>query len=158
MLYSLSSIPVSVSETYDDSICQGIFNVYPSAKLCIAVAYRPPDASLSSFSKLIDSFTLAIENLAPSDYDVFITGDFNFPQIDWETLSIMSGGTSDSTISAQYLLDFMSTHLLSQVATVQTWAPPKMLQRRREAVFHSAAAAYRRLEPIFWQHSHCTTD
>ena len=40
----------------------------------------------------------------------------------------------------------------------QTWAPPKMLQRRREAVFHSAAAAYRRLEPIFWQHNHCTTD
>ena len=33
--------------------------------------------------------------------------------------------------------------------SVQTWAPPKMLQRRREAVFHSAAAAYRRLEPIF---------
>ena len=120
MLYSLSSIPVSVSETYDDSICQGIFNVYPSAKLCIAVAYRPPDASLSSFSKLIDSFTLAIENLTPSDYDVFITGDFNFPQIDWETLSIMSGGTSDSSLSAQYLLNFMSTHLLSQVVTVST--------------------------------------
>ena len=48
--------------------------------------------------------------------------------------------------------------LLLRPSTYQTWAPPKMLQRRREAVFHSAAAAYRRLEPIFWQHSHCTTD
>ena len=32
----------------------------------------------------------------------------------------MSGGTSDSTLSAQYLLNFMSTHLLSQVVTVST--------------------------------------
>ena len=64
--------------------------------------------------------TLAIENLAHSDYDVFITGDFNFPQIDWETLTIMNGGTSDSTLSAQYLLNFMSTHLLSQVVTGST--------------------------------------
>ena len=40
-------------------------------------------------------------------------------------------------------------HTPSPHFLLQTWAPPKMLQRRREAVFHSAAAAYRRLEPIF---------
>ena len=38
----------------------------------------------------------------------------------------------------------------------QTWAPPEMLQRRRRALFHSAA--FRRLDPIFGQHNHCTTD
>ena len=48
--------------------------------------------------------------------------------------------------------------LILRTRFVADVAPPKMLQRRREAVFHSAAAAYRRLEPIFWQHNHCTTD
>ena len=59
-------------------------------------------------------------------------------------------GTSEEIKLADYLSRYP--------AEIQTWAPPKFLQRRREAVFHSAAAAYRRLEPIFWQHSHCTTD
>ena len=120
MLYSLSSLPVSVSETYDDSFCQGIFNVYPSAKLCVAVVYRPPDASYSSFSKLIETLSLALDNLTPSDYDIFITGDFNLPQINWETLQIESGGTSDSNLSAQCLLNFMSRYLLNQMVTVST--------------------------------------
>jgi hypothetical protein len=120
MLYSLSSLPVSVSETYDDSYCQGIFNVYPSAKLCVAVVYRPPDASFNSFSKLIEKLSHALENLTPSDYDVFITGDFNLPQIDWETLQIQGGCTSDSNLSAQRLLNFMSTYLLNQMVTVST--------------------------------------
>ena len=120
MLYSLSSIPVSLSESFDDSVCQGIINLYPSAKLCVAVVYRPPDATAASFSKLLDSFTYVIENCAPSDYDLFVTGDFNLPQVDWETLQIQSGGTSDSNLSAQYLLRFMSTHLLSQMVTTPT--------------------------------------
>ena len=120
MLYSLSSLPVSVSETYDDSFCQGIFNVYPSAKLCVAVVYRPPDASYGSFSKLIETLSLALDNLTPSDYDIFITGDFNLPQINWETLQIQGGGTSDSNLSAQCLLNFMSTYLLNQMVRVST--------------------------------------
>ena len=120
MLYSLTSLPVSVSETFDDSVCQGIVNIYPSAKLCVAVVYRPPDASCSSFSKLIEMLSFALDNLTPSDHDVFITGDFNLPQINWETLQIQSGGTLDSNLSAQCLLNFMSTYLLNQVVTVST--------------------------------------
>ena len=120
MLYSLTSLPVSVSETFDDSVCQGIVNIYPSAKLCVAVVYRPPDASCSSFSKLIEMLSSALDNLTPSDHDVFITGDFNLPQINWETLQIQSGGTLDSNLSAQCLLNFMSTYLLNQVVTVST--------------------------------------
>ena len=120
MLYSLTSLPVSVSETFDDSVCQGIVNIYPAAKLCVAVVYRPPDASCSSFSKLIEMLSFALDNLTPSDHDVFITGDFNLPQINWETLQIQSGGTLDSNLSAQCLLNFMSTYLLNQVVTVST--------------------------------------
>ena len=62
----------------------------------------------------------AIKNLADNDYDLFITGDFNLPQVDWESLQIRSGGTSESNLSAQRLLNFMSTYLLSQMVTVPT--------------------------------------
>ena len=120
MLYSLSSLPVSHSESFDDSVCQGIINVYPSAKLCVAVAYRPPDATADSFKKLLDSFTRIIEDCTPSDYDLFVSGDFNLPQIDWESHQIQSGASADSNLSAQRLLQFMSTHLLGQMVTTPT--------------------------------------
>ena len=120
MLYSLTSMPVSVSDTFDDSFCQGVVNVYPSAKLCVAVAYRPPDASAASFSRLLNSFTRVIEKSVPSGFDIFISGDFNLPQIDWETHHIRSGGTTDSNLCALHLLRFMAVHLLSQMVTVPT--------------------------------------
>ena len=120
LLYSLSSLPVSVTESFDDGICQGLCNVYPSAKLLVAVIYRPPDASLSSFSKLLDQVGHAIETHADNDYDLFITGDFNLPHVDWETLEVRSGGSSESNLSAQRLLNFMSTYLLSQMVNVPT--------------------------------------
>ena len=75
---------------------------------------------ISSFSQLLDLLRNAIDNLADSDYDFFITGDFNFPQIDWESLRILSGGTLESNFSAHSLLNFMSAHLLNQMVTVPT--------------------------------------
>jgi hypothetical protein len=33
LLYSLSSLPMSATEMYDDGVCQGLCNVYPSEKL-----------------------------------------------------------------------------------------------------------------------------
>ena len=120
LLYSLSSLSASASESFDDGTCQGLCNIYPSAKLLVAVVYRPPDASHSSFSQPLGHIKYTIDNLADNDYDLFITGDFNFPQMDWESLRILSGGTSESNLTAQCLLNFMSTYLLNQMVTVPT--------------------------------------
>ena len=93
--------------------------MYPTAKLVVAVVYRPPDASLKSFSQLLNVLRHVMDNLT-DDYDIFVTGDFNFPQIDWESLRILSGGTQEANLSAQSLLNFMSFYLLSQMVTVPT--------------------------------------
>ena len=98
----------------------GLKSVFPSAKLCVAVTYRPPDASAASFSKMMDCFARVIENYKPSDNDLFVSGDFNLPQIDWDTYQIRSGGTSESNSAAKCLLNFMSSHLLSQMVTEPT--------------------------------------
>ena len=124
LLYSLSSLPVSSVEFYDDGVCQWLCHVYPSAKLLVAVIYRPPEASLSSFSKLLDKLGQSIEAYADSDYDLFITGDYNLPHVDWESLEVQSGGTAESKLSAQRLLNFMATYLLSQVVNVPTRTHP----------------------------------
>ena len=116
----MSSLPVSASDTYDDGVCQGLWNTYSSVELLVAVIYRPPDASLSSFSKLLEQLGRAIEELANSTYDLFITGDFNLPNVDWESLEVLVGGTSELNLSAQLLLNFMSTHLLTQMVNVPT--------------------------------------
>ena len=39
----------------------------PSVKLLVAVVYRPPDASHSNFSQLIDHLKYTIDNLADRD-------------------------------------------------------------------------------------------
>ena len=96
LLYSLSSFTISATESFDDGTCQGLCNVYPSAKLLVAVIYRPADASHFSFSQLLDLLRNAIDSLVDIDFDLFITGDFNFPQIDWESLRILSGETLSS--------------------------------------------------------------
>ena len=86
----------------------------------VAVIYRPPDANHKSFSQLLNVIRHAIDNIADSDYDIFITGDFNLPHIDWESLRVLSGGTPESDLSAQCLLNFMSSYLLNQMVTVPT--------------------------------------
>ena len=37
LLYSLSSLTISATESFDDGTCQGLCNVYPPAKLLVAV-------------------------------------------------------------------------------------------------------------------------
>ena len=70
----------------------------------------------------MDFFAHVIEECKASDYDLFVSGDFNLPQIDWDTYQIRSGGTSESNSAAKGLLNFMSTDLLSKMVTEPTWA------------------------------------
>ena len=48
------------------------------------------------------------------------TGDFNLPNIDWETLNISSELGVNGTLSAKALLDLMSGNFLSQVVDKPT--------------------------------------
>ena len=49
-----------------------------------------------------------------------LTGDFNFPNIDWETSTVMPTQGADQSASAKMLLEFMDNHLLSQVVRSPT--------------------------------------
>ena len=82
--------------------------------MIIAVIYRPPKAPASSMQSCLD-FIRRYINGHSDDYEVCITGDFNIPDVDWESLTIIPGSSSTSdNDSAQKVLDFMADNLHSQ--------------------------------------------
>ena len=121
LLYSLDSIPTTSTESFDDGVCQVLFSTFSSAKFCVAVVYRPPDASFESFCKVTSFLNRCIDQLKDPEYDIFVAGDFNFPQINWQTMSVStSGGSPESNKSAEELLNFMSANLMNQHVDVPT--------------------------------------
>ena len=56
LLYSHVNLPVSECNTFDDGTCEGLFCSFSTMKTCVAVAYRPPNSSLSSFKALLSFF------------------------------------------------------------------------------------------------------
>ncbi|MCP4262929.1 MAG: hypothetical protein GY774_36275, partial [Planctomycetes bacterium] len=120
LLYSHANIPVSKSHAFDDGICEAIFCRFDAIKTCVVVVYRPPNASLESFSSLLGFISAFIQEVNDDSYDFNILGDFNLPVIDWETGSCSSGGVSDTVQSANLLLNFISHHFLNQFVLCPT--------------------------------------
>ena len=120
LLYSHEDIPVSSVKTYDDGVCQALFVTFLTAKICIANVYRPPSAIHSSFNKAINFLDDAYRSLEDESFQLWMVGDFNFPNIDWSSLSVNPGGSADSTQSSLLLLNFMSKHFLNQYVSSPT--------------------------------------
>ena len=106
LLYVDELLPINRSDGFDDGICEAVICRLPTCSTSVAVVYRPPDAPSSSFSAALQFLRKNLD-MNP-DTDMFITGDFNFPVINWETLTI-GGRTADNTKSAQLLHSSCST-------------------------------------------------
>ena len=119
LLYSHINIHVCECCTFDDSFCEGIFCRFDTIKTCCTVVYRPPNAPVESFTKLLQFMTNCIKQINDDSYDINITGDCNLPGIDWETGLVKSDGCSEMNKSCA-LLSFMSKYFLSQYITCPT--------------------------------------
>ena len=85
---------------------------YIEEKHClVAVVYRPPDSPTSSFRNLIESMQGKIDELSANTRvpELFIMGDFNFPNINWEN------GSPCHPESEELLMNFIDRNFLSQV-------------------------------------------
>ena len=81
--------------------------------MIIVIIYRPPEAPASSMQSCIDFIRRYIDD-HNDDYELCITGDFNIPDVDWESLVILPGSSPSDNETAQIVLDFMADKLHSQ--------------------------------------------
>ena len=80
------NLPISETLTFDDKVCEAVFCKFETVKKCIAIVYRPPEASVSSFSNVLSFLTESFKKVNDDSYQFCISGDFNFPFIDWKSL------------------------------------------------------------------------
>ena len=113
LLYVHESFAVCSDSSYDDRICQCIILTIGPLNSTVAAIYRPPGAKLSSFKNCLSWIQDFLNS--SSSQDIYITGDFNLPNIDWNTLNIRRDLGLNETNCAQTLLDFMSINFLSQI-------------------------------------------
>ena len=72
----------------------------------VAAVYRPPDSPAARFKDLITAMQEKIDELSFDSRvpDIYITGDFNFPNIDWEL------GSSSYDESEKLLTSFIDSN------------------------------------------------
>ena len=119
-LYSHINYPATSTRTFDDGTCEGIFTKFPTVKMCIFVLYRPPSASKESFGCLLQFIERCVTEETDDTYQLSITGDLNFPFINWENASIDRGSSTDSQQSASSFLNITNRLRMAQYITQPT--------------------------------------
>ena len=118
-LYIHNSIDVDDFWEYDNKFCEAGVALIKSSKTIIAVLYRSQKASLCSFTDALKFIENKIK-LFDDSYTLIVTGDFNLPNICWDTLTVQTGSTIAVSDAAQYLLQFMEKFLLNQEVNTPT--------------------------------------
>lgn len=86
---------------------------YRSTSFLFGVVYRPPKSSVE-YMELLSGY---LERMVRDGQKFILTGDFNLPTIDWNTLSVPA---SQETASAQILLETLFFHSLKQIVMTPT--------------------------------------
>ena len=81
--------------------------------LVVGGVYRPPPSQMEEFSPTLKKLHDAIGRLGSPDPTIFLTGDFNFPNVNWASASIY-GGSDSSRRQAEALINFTVDHNLEQ--------------------------------------------
>ena len=107
LLYTHRDLHVTNTETLDKDSCQLVMCSSEPSKLIVCVLYRPPLAPIEDFKACLES--IHEYSAGKDDYDLCLLGDFNFPNISWET-----GITTSANPSTELFENFMAEHLFSQ--------------------------------------------
>ena len=121
LLYIHKTLPVTEVACFENTVCSAVICCVEKSNTILASVYRPPNASFSTFSAVLDFIQSFIDPLLESKhYDVVLTGDFNLPNITWSSLTVQRTSTKENNESADLLLSFMNTNLMSQYINIPT--------------------------------------
>ena len=127
LLYIQSSLVHTNVAKFSDGTCESVVCTIENMDAIVAIVYRPPNASVSSFGNMLRNLSVYIDEAMSSKYmDVHIMGDVNLPNIEWENYEISKTLGEEHTKSASMLLNFMSDMLLNQIinnlpAAITSW-------------------------------------
>ncbi len=112
-LYVCANLACKSLLTFSNSMCEALIIEIMSPRILIVNMYRPPNATLTSFEDMIKNVTSVLTNLQQPLHDIFIMGDFNFPNIDWNI-------SDDYTQQSSFLFNLKDLYFLEQVITSPT--------------------------------------
>ena len=88
--------------------------------LTLVTIYRPPTAKSDDFRQVIQEIKAIIQNINPEPR-LAVTGDLNFPTLNWD-LQTIGACSSETRLQAQTLLDFFEDNFLEQYVEEATRA------------------------------------
>ena len=119
LMYLHDSLLVSNVLRHDDGVCEAVIASIDTLKTVVACIYRPPDAGTASFKKMMLKVQEYLSYVNP-EYDKILTGDFNLPNINWDTWSVANNLGKETTACANCLLEFIDCNFLTQVVSIPT--------------------------------------
>ena len=126
ILYVKDCLPISSSDSYDDGTCAAVICLAKSINTIIASVYRPPPSQsnstfdLDSFKNLLIFLQDKINKANNGHSDIILTGDFNFPNIQWDTTTNHCSVASKPTEAEDLFLRFTEDNLLCQYVAQPT--------------------------------------
>lgn len=112
---ALSEILISTSNSYTEAhaiFIKGIDTI-------LINIYRPPACPTNKFLEPISQIKNILQNLQGPMPTILLTGDLNFPMINWVTESVY-GGTEEVRVQAKALLHFAEELCLTQIISSPT--------------------------------------
>ena len=128
VIYISSDIPATDVKIFSSTYCEAVSVYMETANTVLSGVYRPP-ASYSEPSRRcpVDHFQSCLQGIESfikkhEPANVVLTGDFNFPMVDWGNLEIKSGLNTLATErqSAELLLSLSERLFLHQVVQIPT--------------------------------------
>ena len=109
---------VSQSLSFDNQYVEVVLLHIDDIKASLVCVYRPPNCPLHKFKEAVEFIDQNLDK--GDDWTLYIAGDFNLPVIDWDTLSLKKGYTTEEQESAHLLMDFKSKTFTSQYVNIDT--------------------------------------
>ena len=87
--------------------------------LVVVTLYRPPECPTDMFISPLEDIKTKLEAVSTCLPNIILTGDFNFPTIDWNSERVIGGGTA-YRLQAEALLEFARDLCLQQFINMPT--------------------------------------
>ena len=115
-IYLSCDLPYNTLLQFSNSVCESLVIKIPSKNTVICAFYRPPDCYPNEFKEAIIQVSDILK--VHEDCDIILTGDFNFPEIDWSIPLQRKFNQNNNQINT--LLNLSDELFLQQLVTKPT--------------------------------------